>query len=126
RPRRTSRSQSRLRHWLTWCARWASIGSKLWSCPRMTTTSAEDRVQVLLVDDDEDDFVLTRDLLTEIPSNRFRLVRVDSYEQGLSAASSGRYDVILLDYSLGSRTGLELLTELRRLGCDVPVIILTG
>ncbi len=83
-------------------------------------------VRVALVDDDEDDFVLTRDLLGEIDGTRYQLEWIPDYENGLIAACSGKFDVVLLDYKLGSKSGLDLLSEARRLGCDAPVIILTG
>jgi signal transduction histidine kinase len=83
-------------------------------------------VRVVLVDDDEDDFVLTRDLLAEISGTRYALNWIADYEKGLVAVCSGEHDVVLLDYKLGTKSGLDLLTEARRLGCDAPVIILTG
>ncbi len=84
------------------------------------------KVRVALVDDDEDDFVLARDLLAEIDGTRYQLEWIPDYENGLIAACSGKFDVVLLDYKLGAKSGLDLLSEARRLGCDAPVIILTG
>lgn len=92
----------------------------------MATGSAKDEVSVLLVDDDRDDFVLTRDLLAEIVGSRFRLDWISNCDQGLDCVCSGKYDVILLDHSLGSMTGLELLAQAREKGCDAPIIIFTG
>jgi two-component system, cell cycle sensor histidine kinase and response regulator CckA len=83
-------------------------------------------IRVLLIEDDEDDFVLTRDLLGEIPTARFELEWVGRYEQGLDAMRANRHDVYLVDYRLGERTGLDLLREARAGGCDAPVILLTG
>lgn len=92
----------------------------------MAIGSAKAEVSVLLVDDDRDDFVLTRDLLAEIVGSRFRLDWISNCEQGLDCVCSGKYDVILLDHSLGSMTGLELLAQAREKGCDAPIIIFTG
>jgi signal transduction histidine kinase len=94
----------------------------------MATTPAGDRkpVRVLLIDDDEEDFLLTRDLLSDLPDEGYRLEWVDSYEAGLVAVCAGEYDVYLLDYRLGAKTGLELLREARSDGCAAPVILLTG
>jgi signal transduction histidine kinase len=36
------------------------------------------------------------------------------------------YDICLLDYFLGARSGLEILNEARRKGLSMPVILLTG
>jgi signal transduction histidine kinase len=90
-------------------------------------TELPDRpVRVLLVDDDREDYLLTRDLLSDIPGDRFHLHWVSSYEEGKKAICSGEYDVHLLDYRLGEHTGLDLLEELNSIGCHGPVILLTG
>jgi diguanylate cyclase (GGDEF)-like protein/PAS domain S-box-containing protein len=83
-------------------------------------------VSILLIDDDEDDFVLTRDLLDEIGSARFRLTWAPAYEAALAALRECSHDVYLLDYHLGEHNGLELLREAVALGCRAPIIMLTG
>jgi signal transduction histidine kinase len=91
------------------------------------TPSAESgTIRVLLVDDDADDFALIKDLLADAISLKFTLDWISDYEQGLVSICSGCYDAVLLDFRLGAKTGLELLTEARRLGCEAPVVILTG
>ena len=82
-------------------------------------------IRVLLVDDDEDDFVLTRDLLAEAEGGAFCLDWEHSYAGALEAIARGEHDVYLLDYRLGGRNGLELLRE--TIGrCGAPMILLTG
>jgi signal transduction histidine kinase len=83
-------------------------------------------VRVLLIDDDEEDYILTRDLLADVPGNRFTLDHAPTYERGLEAVCEQRYDAYLLDYLLGARTGIDLLHELRDHGCRAPIILLTG
>ena len=94
----------------------------------MATTSAADRspVRVLLIDDDEEDFLLTRDLLAELPGDGYHLDWVDDFDAGLGAVCSATHDVYLLDYRLGPRTGLELLREALSHGCPAPIILMTG
>jgi two-component system CheB/CheR fusion protein len=82
--------------------------------------------RVLLIEDDEDDYFLTRDLLADIPGNPFRLERVKDYDAGLEAIGQGGHDVYLLDYRLGRHSGLELLAEAGNRGCTAPIILLTG
>ena len=83
-------------------------------------------VRVLLVEDDEDDYVLTRALLTEEFGTRLLLVWAHTRAEGLLQLTHGSFDVALLDFNLGSETGVELLREARARGCRTPVIMLTG
>jgi PAS domain S-box-containing protein len=83
-------------------------------------------IRVLLVEDDEDDFVLTRDALRSIGQGRAVLKWVSTGEQALAALESGAHDVCLMDYRLGSVTGLELLQQARQRGWHGPIILLTG
>src|SRR5215467_10615567 len=79
---------------------------------------------VLLVDDDQDDYRLTHDLLADIPHARFKLDWVDSFDRAVEEMKRARHDVFLIDYRLGSHNGLELLFQFAR--SKVPIIILTG
>jgi signal transduction histidine kinase/HPt (histidine-containing phosphotransfer) domain-containing protein len=87
---------------------------------------AEYPIRVLLVDDDEDDYIITRDLLAEIGTKRFDLEWVTTYDAALEAIGRGEHDVYLLDYHLGSHNGLSLLREAVSNGCRAPMILLTG
>ena len=87
---------------------------------------AERLIRVLLVDDDEDDFVLTRDLLTEIAGNSHVLEWVAEFDEALDSICRGTHDVCLIDLRLGARSGVDLLREVRLRGCKGPFIILTG
>jgi len=84
------------------------------------------QVRVLLVDDDEDDYVLTRDWFSQMQGDPFKLEWVESYDAALEAIAHHHHDVYLFDYRLGERTGLELLREAVAKGCSAPIILLTG
>ncbi len=81
---------------------------------------------MLLIDDDQDDYVLTRDLLGDIPGGRFHLDWTPRYEAGAEALCAGGHDVFLVDYQLGARTGIELLRETGSRPRSGPVILFTG
>ncbi len=83
-------------------------------------------VRVLLIDDDRDDYFLTRELVSEIPGGRFQLDWTPEYAAGAEAVRAGTHDVYLVDYRLGPRTGIELLRETRNGGRSGPVLLLTG
>jgi len=83
-------------------------------------------VKVLLIEDDEDDYILVRKLLSRITAVRYELQWAPTYGAALEIMANDRYDVYLLDYQLGDRTGLDLLREMNGTGSAVPVIFLTG
>ena len=74
--------------------------------------AAPERLAVLLVEDDEDDFVITRDLLAGAEPHplRARLGRRATRTRA-RAIEERRHDVYLIDYRLGARTGLDLVRE---------------
>ncbi|HEV2391890.1 MAG TPA: response regulator [Verrucomicrobiae bacterium] len=83
-------------------------------------------IRVLLVEDDEDDYILARELFSEIPGQRFVLDWVKTFDTGLENLSRNQHDVALLDYRLGAQNGVELLRAAIERGCSAPVILLTG
>ena len=83
-------------------------------------------IRVLLIEDDEDDYVLTRDLLADSRRTRFSLDWVSSFTEALGAICDSQHDVYLVDYRLGEHDGLEVLREARIAGCMRPIILLTG
>src|SRR2546423_11808615 len=80
----------------------------------------------LLVEDDEHDFVLTRDLLAGQERTRFELEWIASYDDARRTIRERRHDIYLIDYRLGAHTGLELVREAFGGDRSAPVIVLTG
>jgi signal transduction histidine kinase len=83
-------------------------------------------LRVLIADDDEDDYILTRDLLLRIGRPGIQLDWTPSYEGALEAIERNQHDVYLFDYHLGHTDGLQLLREALARGCKAPIILLTG
>jgi len=83
-------------------------------------------VKVLLVEDDEDDFVLAQDLFSEMPGKRFALDWERTFDAGLRTMVLNQHDVCLVDYRLGARNGVDLLRAAVEGGCQSPIILLTG
>src|SRR5688572_17245710 len=86
----------------------------------------EKLVRVLLVEDDHDDYLLTRDLFDELPAGEYTLDRVATYGDAIEALTRCEHDLYLIDYRIIPRTGLELVAQARASGCTAPMIILTG
>ncbi|MBE9005417.1 response regulator [Fortiea sp. LEGE XX443] len=83
-------------------------------------------IRVLLVDDDEDDYILTRDWFSEFQVACCELSWVDNYVAAKQAIATHQHDIYLVDYRLGIHNGLELLREAVANGCSAPIILLTG
>src|SRR5688572_3137326 len=83
-------------------------------------------IRILLVEDDEDDYTLTRELLAEVEDEEFDLVWAPTYEDAILEIRRGGYDIFLVDYRLGRRSGLDLLCGPLQEGRLGPVIIITG
>jgi signal transduction histidine kinase len=83
-------------------------------------------IKVLVVDDDEEDFIIFRDIMAGIQHRKYAMEWSASYEEGLAAIDEKRHDVYLVDYRLGAKTGLELIEEAIARGYEAPFIILTG
>ena len=86
----------------------------------------EKPVTVLLVDSDENDYILISNLLSESQMGTFEVEWVGTYVEGLEKTSENQHDVYMLDDRLGDRTGLELLRSALEKGCTEPIILLTG
>lgn len=83
-------------------------------------------LKLLLVDDDEDDYLITRELLENVPGSPFKLDWVSNYEEGLREGLLREHDVLMIDFRLGAESGLALISELNRQGVLTPMILLTG
>jgi diguanylate cyclase (GGDEF)-like protein/PAS domain S-box-containing protein len=83
-------------------------------------------LRILLVEDDEDDFVLTRSMLQVPGDGWFQLEWEQSYLPALQAIREARHDLYLVDYRLGDRTGLDLVRDAWDSEPRAPVIVLTG
>ncbi len=81
---------------------------------------------ILLIDDNPADVEIVRRFLTEINGWNIEFRAYQDPEQGQTEAVKNEADLIFLDYLLGPITGLEVLHSLRKKGCILPVIMLTG
>jgi putative two-component system response regulator len=91
--------------------------------PELTNTTRN----VLVVEDDDEDYEFTRDLFAELPTPRHELVWARDYGTAIDAAGRARFDVCLVDYRLGgAESGIDLARALIGERRTMPVILLTG
>jgi DNA-binding response OmpR family regulator len=85
-----------------------------------------DLIKILLIEDDEDDYFLTKSLLKEIKRERFDLEWASTYDAGVKKLLQQQHDICLVDYRLGAQNGIDLLRVAVEHGCKMPIILLTG
>lgn len=83
-------------------------------------------LRILLIDDDEDDFLITSEYIQQIPGMDCQIDWCSQYDQALEHLRKKEYDIYFTDYRLGAKTGLDLLEDARTFNNEEPVIILTG
>lgn len=81
---------------------------------------------ILMIDDDGEDYLLTKLLFNEIKSRKVDIEWASSYQAGKERLQSEQFDVVLIDYDLGSKTGIELIREMVSTGYPAPLILYTG
>lgn len=86
----------------------------------------QNKIKILIIDDDEDDYFIIADYIKEIDGTKFIIDWCNNYTSALEQFTSARYDIYFVDYRLGHETGLELLKEAIHLQSDRPIILLTG
>jgi len=83
-------------------------------------------IKILMIDDDKEDFMIVRDIISNTIHFRYTIDWRPSYEEGLKSIAEKNHDVYLVDYKLGAKTGLDLIKRAIEIGCEAPLIILTG
>jgi len=82
-------------------------------------------IKILMVDDEETLLEISKIYLEKL-DEKFHIVTVSSAEEALENIKKENYDVIISDYQMPEMNGLELLSEIRQNGNDIPFIIFTG
>ncbi len=86
----------------------------------------KEKIRILMVDDDEEDFIITKDILSNIVNQKYSIEWIPNFEKAEDEIQKDYYDLFLLDYNLGEKSGLDLLNEIMRKNKNIPVIMLTG
>ena len=82
--------------------------------------------RILLIDDDEDDYIFVREMLAEAQQSKFILEWEPSFVEGLKKLKEEIFDAILVDYDLGPHKGTELIQKAGEEGYPAPILLLTG
>ncbi len=92
---------------------------------------SDKNLRILLIEDDQGDAQLIREMLDNIQASRpadfsYELVHVGRLADALDKIRERKFDLILLDLSLPDSNGLQSLLKIRIHGAGIPVIILAG
>jgi len=91
----------------------------------MTATVTAKPLLVLLVEDSDADATLLVHAMKHVDGGA-EVDVVSTRQQFTERLARRAYDLVLADYRLPDWTGMDALLELRRLGFDVPLILVTG
>src|SRR5829696_1032877 len=91
--------------------------------PSAFNLQPEERVRLLLVEDNEDDVLVTRRAF-RAAAPHVEIEVVKRGEQAIEMTGTGDYDVVVVDYSLPIMNGMEVLLSVAR--TEIPVIMVTG
>jgi two-component system alkaline phosphatase synthesis response regulator PhoP len=80
--------------------------------------------QRILLVEDEPGLVMT--LSDRLEGEGYSVESATDGESGLAKASTGNYDLILLDVMLPRKSGLDVCRKLRQSGVETPVLMLTA
>ncbi len=91
--------------------------------PETLENSAENRVKILIVDDDE---TILRMLTGILKREGFAPVASKTGFEAMKVLSSSQVDIVLSDIEMPGMSGLELLEYLKERYPSVPVMLMTG
>ena len=88
--------------------------------------AGDKHINVVIVDDDSEDFLITKELLSDVEPGLYETLWVSDFFSAVTEIKKQEADVYLIDFNLGEKTGLDLLKELRSFNFSRPMILLTG
>ncbi len=81
-------------------------------------------IQVLHVDDDLSFLEISEQIMRDM--GNFKVENACCADEALKKLSSGNYDIVISDYEMPQKNGLQLLRELREQKNEIPFILFTG
>ena len=79
--------------------------------------------KILIVDDDANLRMTLRDLLED---SGYGIAEAESGCEALKAVSSDFYPVILMDYNLADKTGIEVIQDIRKINRESKILMMTA
>ncbi|WP_107037660.1 hybrid sensor histidine kinase/response regulator [Brumimicrobium mesophilum] len=83
-------------------------------------------VKVLIIDDDEDDYVIMSHYLSKIQTEQYDVYWCNDYDFAEQEILNDEHDIYLIDHFLGKGEGIEIIERIRSRDVLKPMILLTG
>lgn len=83
-------------------------------------------IKVLLVEDNDVDAHLTKDILAEWSIEQFDITHVTRLGEAFAQLGRGKFDAVLLDLSLPDGYGLPTLRQVQAANPTIPIVVLSG
>ncbi|MEO5712908.1 MAG: SpoIIE family protein phosphatase [Luteolibacter sp.] len=83
-------------------------------------------LRILVIEDNEDDFLLTRNALRRAKRCHFEIEGSPGLAEGMERLRGGGIDVVLLDLALPDCRGIESFERLNEAFRELPVVVLSG
>lgn len=86
----------------------------------------KEKLKVLIVEDNPTDALIVKKKLQKDPSFDYEITHVVSGEDAVSHLKKGSYQIVLLDYNLPKKSGLQTLEEIKAENIEIPIVMMTG
>ncbi len=91
-----------------------------------TSLKESTMIKILLVEDNDVDAQLTRDILAEWSIEQFDITHVTRLTEAVTHLARARFDAVLLDLSLPDTYGLSTVSQMQAANPTVAIIVLSG
>lgn len=83
-------------------------------------------VKILIIEDDEDDFIILKHFLSKIRTEDYDVYWCNDYDEAEAEILKDKHDIYLVDHFLGKGEGIEIIEKIRQRNILKPLILLTG
>ena len=90
------------------------------------TKKNSEEIHILCIEDNDDDYTLAQLSLKKNMGLTITVERASTGQEGLTSVRNNTFDVLVLDYMLPDRNGLEIIELLKKENVNIPIIMLTG
>lgn len=80
----------------------------------------------LIIEDNEMDAMVVEKLLMNAPGYSFGIEKAETFWGGMAKLSSGKFDLIILDLMMPDSQGLDMISKIRMVNKEIPIIVLTA